>query len=224
MTELLGGVREFSTEPERLAEGMYRLCIPFDGNIYTSSYILLGDNGTAVLDTGSCDKDAETYILPFLEKLERTPDYVICSHLHEDHCGGTSTLLERYPSAMAVLFAPESPYPPERTILAKDGDILLGRYRLLNLPGHTPDALAVLDDRTNILLSCDCLQQKGITRFPTGVSDVPAYLQTLARVPALSVKTILAAHNYVPLGERADGAEEIARLLKVCTAAVGETF
>ncbi len=218
----VGGVCEFSTEPERLAEGIFLLRIPFDGNIYTSSYILLGENGTAVLDSGSCGGDAEEYIIPFLEKLGRAPDHVICSHLHEDHCGGTSALLTRYPSAKAVLFNEENPYPAERVTLAKDGDVLLERYRLKNLPGHTPDALAVLDEGTKMLLSCDCLQQYGITRFPTGVSDVTAYMGTLETVRALSVKTIVAAHNYVPLGYRADGAEEIERMLTVCAeAAVG---
>ncbi len=223
MTDI-GGVCAFSTEPERLAEGIFRLCIPFDGNIYTSSYILLGDGGTAVLDTGSCDGDAETYIIPFLETIGRVPDYVLCSHLHEDHCGGTPALLRTYPTAKAVLFSEENPYPAERVIVAGDGDVLLGRYRLCSLPGHTPDALAVLDERTNTLLSCDCLQQYGITRFPTGVSDVPAYMETLAKVRGLSVDTVIAAHNYVPLGGRADGEAEILRMLEVCAEAVGKIF
>ncbi len=215
------GVCPFSTEPEEISASIRRICVPFE-DIYTSVFVLTTEEGTAILDSGSSGGDAETYIVPLLESLGREPDFLICSHLHGDHNGGTAWLLTRYPTAKAVLFSPKGPYPAARTHVAVDGEILLGRFQLLNLPGHTADALAVYDLADGILLTQDCLQKRGITRYGYGVTDVAAYLASIERVRALSTAVLIAAHSFAPGGYIASGDGALTKFLDTCIAVTEE--
>ncbi len=215
------GVVPFSTVPERLSEHLYRQCIPFE-DIYTTVFVLTTHKGTAVLDSGSNGEDAERYIVPLLQRLHTEPQYLLCSHLHGDHNGGTAWLLQRYPTAKAILFSEVSPYPAERTIRAQDGDTLLDRFTLLHLPGHTPDAMAVYDRKDRILLTQDCFQKRGITKYGFGVTDIPAYLTSLEKVRTLSPDMLVAAHHFAPGGHIAQGREEIEAFLHTCIAVTEE--
>ncbi len=215
------GVCAFSTVPEKITCHLWRLCIPFE-DIYTSVFVLLSEQGTAILDSGSSGMDAETYIVPLLQALDREPDFLLCSHLHGDHNGGTAWLLGRYPRAKAVLFSSVSPYAADRTVPAVEGEMLFERFRLLNLPGHTPDAMAVYDTVDKILLTQDCLQKRGITKYGFGVTDVAAYLASIEKVRTLAPDTIMAAHHFIPDGHMAHGKDEVERFLDTCTAVTKE--
>ncbi len=215
------GVCPFSTEPERISGCIHRICVPFE-EIYTSVFVLTTSEGTAILDSGSSGEDMQVYLVPLLESLGREPDFLICSHLHGDHNGGTDWLLTRYPQAKAVLFAADSPYPDHRTHRAVDGETLLGRFRLLHLPGHTADALAVYDPVDGILLTQDCFQKRGITRYGYGVTNAAAYLASIGRVRALSPAVLLAAHSFAPGGHIARGETELVEFLDTCVAVTEE--
>lgn len=54
---------------EKLKEGIYRICIPFE-DIYTSAYILIEKNDAIIFDSGNSDKDAEVYIIPEVSKFK----------------------------------------------------------------------------------------------------------------------------------------------------------
>ncbi len=205
MAELLGGVCEFSTELERLSDGVYRVCIPLE-NIYTTAFIFTGDDGLAVYDTGSDEDDVRRYILPILAKFDAELKYIVISHMHHDHSGGASALLAVYPTA--------------RVVADVDGELLFGRYRTVRLPGHSPDCMGILDESTRTLYSGDCLQQYGITRFPTALEVPDEYPKSLDRVRHLKPKTIIASHNYVPCGWRVDGEAEVDALLAACEDAI----
>ncbi len=215
MTDLSRGVKPFSTEPEQLYDGVTRLCVPFE-DIFTSVYVLLEGERCAVLDSADKAEDVQRYLFPFLQAKQWTPEYLICSHFHGDHCGGSQTLLAAYPDCKAVGFAPSSPFPAERWIQAEDGRMLFDRFALLRLPGHTDDSLAVYDMKTKVLFTCDCLQQCGVSRYGTGITDANAYVHSVARVRSLNVEALVAAHNFVPGGDIAEGKAAVAAYLNVC--------
>ncbi len=179
---------------ELLKEGIYRVCIPFE-NIYTSSFILTEKNDAIILDSGSNDEDAEKYIIPALKELGFNVKYIVSSHTHGDHNGGIDALRKAYPNAQHLYFADDS---------AKNNEMLFSRYRILNLKGHSDDSLAVLDTKSNTLLSCDCLQLRGVGRYGTSVSDFNEYYKSIEYVRNLNVKSIIASHNYVPMGAVAE--------------------
>ncbi len=104
----------------------------------------------------------------------------------------------------------------------RDGDVLLDRYEIVALPGHTPDCMAVLDRKTNALLTCDSLQQQGVSHYGTHLEDAAGYLSGLMRIRAMQPRRVIAAHDYVPCGWDAQGEDAINALLDACVKAVSE--
>jgi glyoxylase-like metal-dependent hydrolase (beta-lactamase superfamily II) len=81
----------------------------------------------------------------------------------------------------------------------KDGDVLdLGGRRLeaLAVPGHTPDALALLDRESGLLWTGDSFYEGEIWLF-VPETDLRAYRKSIRRLAALApgLKLLLTAHN-----------------------------
>ncbi len=195
---------------EELKEGIYKITIPFE-NIYTSSFILVNGEDAIILDSGSSDDDAIKYIIPKVAGLGVIPRFLVSTHTHGDHHGGIAALKRAYPGAQVCLFSRNE----EDAYRLEDGEILLKRFKMLNLPGHSSDSLGVLDMATNTLISGDSLQLFGVGRYGTSVCDFKAYYKTIDRVRDLNLDAVYASHEYVPLGFRAEG-EEIEAYLQEC--------
>ncbi len=183
---------------ELLQEGIYRLCVPFE-NIYTSVFLLKNERGSIVVDSATTDSDVENYIFPALKQSGTVPDILICSHLHADHSGGMERLVKEFPDSTVALIDKNKVFE-NKTVHSNDGEILLGQFEVLNLKGHTPDSLGILDLRTNTLLSFDSLQQNGVGRFKTYIQDKNDYLNTLKRLKNMGIKKIICSHEYEPFG------------------------
>lgn len=186
---------------EKLYEEAYRIVIPF-GDIYTTSFLLARDGKCIIADSGKTDRDAQQYILPQVEEMDLVPEFLLISHAHSDHIGGMRTLREAYQNAN-VLGVTENNL--------KDGDVLLGRYQVLQLTGHTEDSIGVLDLENHVLFSFDSLQLAGISRYRNGVADKVAYQKTICRLQRLKPNGIIASHAYEPYGYKAMGEEEVRR-------------
>ncbi len=203
---------------ENVGAGMYQIKIPFE-NIYTSAFILEQGNRCLLLDTGSNADDVQRYILPILQEKALALEGIICSHLHDDHCGGVEELLRVYSHTWVGGMASEMPYPKERIRPLIDGEILLGSYQIVAMSGHTSDCLGVLDLSTKTLLSCDSLQLQGVGRYPCSLQDPTAYLATIEKIRAMGVERIIASHEYEPLGAQATGKTAVERCLEECVRA-----
>ncbi len=201
-------------EFERLADGIYRLCVPFE-EIYTSVFLLQFQAGCILLDGAASDEDAENYVLPALEKVNAQPQMIVRSHNHGDHSGGVARIAKAFPDAKIGLM--EDDFPNDgRYIRLYDGDVLLDRFQVLNLRGHTDDCLALLDIKTNTLISGDCLQGGGIGKYGVSFTDVAAYLQSVERVKNLKVDRIVASHEFAPYGFFAEGIQMVNTYLNEC--------
>ncbi len=204
---------------ETIRDGMYWLRIPME-NIYTSVYILTEKEECLILDSADRETDIEQYVLPALSKLGLKPSYLVCSHLHGDHCGGMQALIEAFPDATVGMFADKRLWDSANYHTFEDGEVVFGRYQMLNLKGHATEGLAVLDLHNKILFSGDCLQQYGIARWGTGVFCYKEYIKTIRRVEALPLQEIYASHDYIPMGCSAIGTEAIQEYLHQCEKAV----
>ncbi len=204
---------------EQLTDGIYRICIPFE-RIYTTSFVLTHEGKTMVADTGSCQEDVEAYILPALEALGVKPDYIVISHFHWDHSGGLQAIMEAFPDATIGTFSGERNGGRYHHFV--DGEVLFHRFQMLHLPGHSEDSLGIYDLKIKALLSFDCLQKFGLDRFGTGVWDYATYRKTIQRVRRLAPIEIIAAHDYVPDGYRAIGADDVEVFLANCEASVNK--
>ncbi len=199
---------------EKLKEGIYRVCIPFE-DIYTASFILVERNSAIIFDTGTTKKDAVGYIIPAVENLRVPIKYIIISHMHGDHCGGLDVLRDKYPNAVVGLFSKEI----ENAYYFVDGEIIMDRFQVFNLKGHSEDCLSIYDIKTKTLLTGDCLQLCGVGRYGTSAPDMAEYFKTIDRVKEFKPDAIIASHEYVPLGSIAEG-ENVESYLDECKTSV----
>ncbi len=201
-------------EFERLEEGLYRLCVPFE-EIYTSVFLLRTGAGDILLDGAASAQDARRYVLPALKAMGARPVLIVRSHSHGDHSGGVEELAAHFPQAQIALA--EDGFPDNgKYRRLYDGDVLLERFQVLNLKGHTDDCVALFDLCSRTLLSGDCLQAGGIGKYGVSFTDPAAYLQSVERVRRLDPAHIVAAHAFVPYGFRATGAEGVRAYLDAC--------
>ena len=178
---------------EKLKDGIFRIKIPFD-KIYTSSFVLVEENDAVIYDFGSNCSDAEKYIIPELNALNVTVKYLALSHDHGDHSGGIDAMMAKYPDARVISMKGKWGEP------SNDGDVLLNRFKVVHLKGHSDDGMAILDMRTNTLLSGDTLQVWGVDRYKTYFTAYTPYIEALEKVKALCVDEIIASHEYEPCG------------------------
>lgn len=156
-----------------LFEGQYN--VP-DGMTY-NSYVILDDK-IALLDTVDKTKTEE-----WLQKLDealngRKPDYLIVSHLEEDHAGSIESSINKYPDMKVVLNPISARMFPQffnidikdRTILVKEGDTLeLGKHTLKFIMAsmvHWPEVMFSFDTATHTLFSAD-----GFGKFGSSEND-----------------------------------------------------
>ena len=131
-----------------------------------NSYVIL-DEKVCVMDTVDRRKTDEW--LSNLEKTlgERTPDYLVISHLEPDHAANIKLLSENYPAMKLVGNAKTFSTLPQffdvdlenRTVVVKEGDSLsLGEHTLFFYMApmvHWPEVMVSYESKEKILFSAD---------------------------------------------------------------------
>ena len=211
---------------ERINEHICRLTTPYK-DIFTTVYTVEAPTGTIVFDAASYAADAHEHILPMLAEAGTAPErvkFIFISHRHADHAGGLEALSNLCPGACIVSRSPElkETYRLTRPFYApQDGDRFFDWFQVIAIPGHTADSMALLDRRTNTLITGDCLQQYGLFGSQDWASNIilPAeHLAALDKVRALKVDQLLMAHDYHTCSWRAQGREQVDRVLDDCVA------
>lgn len=210
-------------EIQKITEDIYRTTLPYK-DIFTTVYALKTPEGAILFDAGSYDEDAALYIKPFLEELgitEQQLKYVFISHNHTDHAGGLNGFLPLYPNVTVLTRSRklQEQYPEYKSERTEDGQLILGTYQVVTIPGHTKDCAGLLDVRTKTLISGDCLQSYGIRGSGTWAANIiyPAeHVEAVEKVRKLDIERIVTAHDYDPHGYRADGREAVVKNLDAC--------
>lgn len=214
---------------ERIGEGLYRLTIPYK-DIYTTVYLLTAKDGAVLFDAASDDWDADGVIVPALRDLGVTGDvlkYVFISHNHGDHAGGLARLLVHYPTATVVSRSPklQEKYAEHPFLFPEEGELLLGTFRVVPIVGHTLDSAALLDTRGGTLITGDCLQLFGLVGsgdWAANINFPVEHLKALEKLEKMPLAAIFAAHDYLPCGYRAVGAEGVKKYIAACREALFE--
>lgn len=70
------------------------------------------------------------------------------------------------------------------------------KLKIISIPGHTPDAIGLIDEEHGYLWTGDTFYKGGIWLFAQE-TDLPAYKKSIARLAALSpnLQTVFPAHN-----------------------------
>jgi glyoxylase-like metal-dependent hydrolase (beta-lactamase superfamily II) len=161
-----------------------QLCV---GELQTNCWIipLPQDGGCVLVDPGG-DGDL---IIARLAKLLLRPRYIVITHAHFDHIAALSEIAAAYPDAEIAIHRLEAAKIgsgglelqrrdlaavgvygdvlkgplPEAGRLLDEGDIL-GPFRVLHLPGHSPGSIGLLWEDEKILISGDTLFRAGVGR------------------------------------------------------------
>ena len=141
--------------------------IPLDKGTSYNSYIVIGSEKTAVIDT-MYPKFTKEYIKSFDENGITKVDYIIANHGEQDHSGSIPALLEKFPNAMVVTNAVCAKnlqemllVPAEKIkIINNNEELSLGNKTLqfMIAPGvHWPDTMFTYIKEDNIICTCDFL-------------------------------------------------------------------
>lgn len=199
----------------KIYEDLYRILVPFE-DIYTTVYVAVYEPGAAVIDSGTSAWDVDTHIHPALTELGLGTDqirYLLLTHSHEDHAGGIARLAELFPSA-EIRAACEIPLVQYAGLA--DNEILLGHLQVIHLPGHTQNSVGFLDLSTRTLLSGDCLQLNGISKYRNNIVSPELYTRSVEKLKTMHIHKIAAAHEFEPIGSIAEGDAAVQEYLEMC--------
>lgn len=207
----------------KMSENIYRTTIPYK-NIFTTVYLIKSESGAILFDAATTEYDVDNYIVPMLAELgvgNEDLKYVFISHAHGDHIGGLRPLLERFPEATAVSFLPKvaEDYSDFKVHIAKEGDTLLGVFKLVAIPGHSADSAAIFDTRTKTLITGDCLQAYGLfgtDYWGANISFQTEHFAALDKLSGMDIEEIYTAHDFMPYGFKACGKDEVLRFIEAC--------
>lgn len=195
-------------------------------DIFVGIYVIRHAGGAVLFDTAATDADVDEYIMPALAELGFAPEqvtHIFISHHHRDHSGGLARAAALCPYARIVSRSEtlRELYPD--LLAPEDGELLTEGLQVVAIPGHTVDSAAILDLRTNTLISGDCLQQFGIYGSGNWYGAIPLPVEHVAAVRklrTLPIDTIAAAHAYHPNGMICRGSADVAQCLYSCVGAL----
>lgn len=176
-------------------------------------YLLAGTDKALLVDTGMTLPDAREVA----EGLTDKPVQLLCTHGDPDHISGNAAFQEVYmhPAEEANYRAFNG---PGTLIPVRGGDVLeLGgrAIEIIDLPGHTPGSIALLDRSRRALISGDSVQNGGIFMFGPGrdLKQLRDSLRALQRRCG-EFDEVWPAHGGFPVspelvGQIATGAEKV---------------
>ena len=153
------------------------------GWLSSNNVLFLGDEQTALVDSGYATHSAQT--LALVERLlaGRSLDRLLNTHLHSDHCGGNAALQARYRAVRTAIppgeaaavrswdedqlsyraTGQECPRFSFDELLSPGQEVQLGDrlWEVHAAPGHDPNAVILFQRASGALISGDALWEKG---------------------------------------------------------------
>ena len=209
-------------ELHKLNDDISYFKVPYK-DIFVAIYVIRTENGTVLFDTAACEEDVKGYILPALEALQLKPSHIFISHNHADHAGGLAAAAALWPEAVILSRSDDLRKKYPQLVCPEDGETVLDTLRIVAIPGHTQDSAALLDLRTNTLITGDCLQSYGIYGSGAwyGAVVLPAeHFAAIRRLRAMPLQVIATAHDYHPVGLLSQGMDAINARLDSCVGAL----
>ena len=162
-------------------------------------FVFCGTERAALIDSGMNTPHAKR----IAQKLTRLPLLLINTHADPDHISGNGSFDAFYMSP-----AEEENYRARRgkgTLLpVREGDVIdLGErpLRIIDVPGHTPGSIAILDEKNRILVSGDTVQDGNIFMFGAH-RDLAKYIESLRHLACYDGQydEIYPMHGSFPVG------------------------
>ena len=176
-------------------------------------FLFCGKEKAALIDSGMNTPGARN----MAEKLTDLPMILINTHADPDHISGNGAFSEVYMNPEE-----EGNYRDNggtgTIIPVKEGDVIdLGErpLRIIDIPGHTPGSIAILDEKYRVLVSGDSVEDGNVFMFGP-YRDIDKYIDSLKHLSEYDGQydEIYAMHGSLPvkpglIGELIEGAERI---------------
>lgn len=192
------------------------------GWLSANNILLIGDNGTALIDSGYGSHASQTLALLAHALQDRPLELLLNTHLHSDHCGGNAALQARYPSLrtfippghaqqvqdwdpVALTYVPTGQSCARFSItgvVRPGSDIRLGAqdWQVHAAPGHDPHSVLYFEPHSRTLVSADALWQNGFgVVFPEleGQVAFDEVAATLDLIESLAPRVVIPGHGPV---------------------------
>jgi glyoxylase-like metal-dependent hydrolase (beta-lactamase superfamily II) len=207
-----------------IIEGIHRIDEASSNIAHSNVYLVIDGKELVVVDTGTSGNAKK--IVAYIQKIGHQPSEVstiVLTHYHMDHVGSAKELKDLtnakvavhiedadfvsgkkpVPKPKNVLFRAVSsfikPTPVEVDIELKDGD-KLGSLKVIDVPGHTPGSIALLDIQRKALFVGDTLRFDGskITGAPKQFSwDADKEKNSIEKISLLEFDIMLPGHGEV---------------------------
>ena len=179
-------------------------------------FLLCGTERALLVDSGMTVQDARE----IAEGLTSLPLSLLNTHADRDHIASDDAFDE------VMMHPDEEPLYRKgghgnRVVPVRGGDVIdLGDRPLtvVDLPGHTPGSIAVLDRKNRVLISGDPIQQNGNVFMFGSHRNLPLYIESLKSLLSLlgEVDEIWPSHADLPVSPSVvplliEGAEKILR-------------
>ena len=130
-------------------------------------FLLIGTNKALLVDSGMNTPNAKDIV----SELTNLPIILINTHGDMDHISGNDLFEEFYLGVNEIDYYKTKHKVNNRIIPINDNEIIdLGnrRIKVINLPGHTPGSIALLDINNRVLIGGDSIQNGRIFMFNEG--------------------------------------------------------
>ena len=161
-------------------------------------FLFCGTEKSILIDSGVSTTNARE----IAESLTSLPLMIINTHADRDHVAGNGAFDEVYMSPRE-----ENNYRnaggQNRIIPVKEGDVIdLGDrpLKIIDIPGHTPGSIAILDEKNRVLVSGDSVQNSDIYMFgeKRNIDDFIESLKHLSKYDG-TYDTIYPMHGSFPV-------------------------
>jgi glyoxylase-like metal-dependent hydrolase (beta-lactamase superfamily II) len=167
---------------------------------FVSAYVLVRGGEAAIVDTGVAgSEDAIGEALTRVGLDWAAVGHVVLTHMHPDHAGSATAVLDKAPDAKGYAGSPDIPaiLVPRPLIAVADGDRVFD-LRIVATPGHTAGHVAVFDEVGGLMVAGDALgTSSGALEgsSPTFTADPVAAKASVAKLGALTFETLLVGHG-----------------------------
>ena len=161
------------------------------------SFLIVGEKRALLLDTGAipCPMDE------MIREITDLPLIVVHSHTDGDHTANDRLFPQICMHAAEEQHMREKPDGVEYFPICEGMFFDLGgrKLRVIEIPGHTPGSIALLDEDFRILFSGDTVSYGPVFLFGQG-RDIQAYRQSLKKLKDLDgYDTVYPCHNTCPV-------------------------
>lgn len=161
---------------------------------HTNSWTVPCEDGLAVLDPGSPSKEEQERLLNALAELGKPVREIWLTHAHPDHVGAVLAVSKRLKVPVLAHPSAEGKVPvPIRPV--GEGNLLGGRFRVLETPGHAREHLVFFDEATGALLAGDMVSTLSTIVIDPPEGDMAEYEYQLERLKMLAPRTLYPAHG-----------------------------